>query len=61
MRRWAVLAIGTALCMIGAVWILQGMNILKGSFMSGRLFWAWMGAVAILVGLPVALRGARRR
>jgi hypothetical protein len=59
--RYALIGIGTALCVAGAVWILQGMNVLKGSFMSGEPFWAWMGAVAILAGLPIALRGARRR
>jgi hypothetical protein len=59
--RYALLGVGIALCVAGAVWILQGMNVLKGSFMSGEPLWAWVGSAAILAGIPVALRGARRR
>ena len=61
MSRYALMGIGIAFCVAGAVWTLQGMNVLKGSFMSGEPFWAWMGAVAILAGIPIALRGVRRR
>jgi hypothetical protein len=42
------------------VWILQGLDVLKGSFMTGQAFWAWMGAMAVLVGMPLILRGMRR-
>ena len=58
--RWPLLGIGLALMLTGAVWILQGLDLLKGSFMTGQAFWAWMGAVAILAGLPVLMRGFRR-
>jgi len=51
---------GFLLIVVGIVWILQGLDVLKGSFMTGQGFWAWMGAVAILVGLPMILRGMRR-
>jgi hypothetical protein len=51
---------GGALSVLGVVWILQGVGILKGSFMTGQAFWGWMGVVALVVGLPVLLRGLRR-
>jgi hypothetical protein len=45
---------------VGVVWILQGLDVLKGSFMTGHAFWAWMGALAALLGMPLILRGIRR-
>jgi len=58
--RLLALAAGLVLVAVGVVWILQGLDLLKGSFMTGRSFWAWMGAVAVLVGLPLVARGLRR-
>ena len=57
--RAAVLVVGIVLIGVGIVWIFQGAGLLHGSFMTGRPFWAWMGALAILIGLPVLLRGVR--
>jgi len=40
--------------LIGAVWMLQGLNVLGGSFMSGRSQWFVVGAIlaaASLIGL----------
>ncbi len=48
------------LILIGLVWILQGLNILPGSFMTGHIQWAINGAVAVAVG-SVLLVWARRR
>jgi len=59
--RHGLAVLGVALVLLGGVWIVQGLGFLKGSFMTGEPFWAWMGAVAALVGLPLILRGARRR
>jgi len=59
MRRGWLIA-GAVLIALGVVWVLQGLDVLKGSFMSGSAFWAWMGAVAILAGLPALTRGLRR-
>jgi hypothetical protein len=28
---------------MGLIWILQGVNILPGSFMTGDIRWAWRG------------------
>ena len=38
----------------GVVWILQGINVLPGSFMSGQIQWAYRGAIATVAG-PVVL------
>jgi uncharacterized membrane protein YcjF (UPF0283 family) len=53
------LVIGAALCLVGAVWVGQGVGWINGSFMSGEIAWAVIGAVAIVLGL-VTIRGPRR-
>jgi hypothetical protein len=45
--------IGAGLCLIGAVWIGQGVGWIGGSFMSGQATWAVIGAVAVLLGLAM--------
>jgi amino acid permease len=54
-----LLIIAIACIGLGAVWILQGMNILPGSFMSGHTVWARNGAILAGIGavlLVVAVR-----
>ena len=46
--------------LIGGVWMLQGMNILGGSFMSGQSQWIVIGAVLALASL-VALASTNFR
>ncbi|TMI71793.1 MAG: hypothetical protein E6H05_12050 [Bacillati bacterium ANGP1] len=60
MRIVGVVA-GLLLIAIGVIWILQGINVLPGSFMSGRPGYAVLGLVVTIVGLVIVLRSARRR
>ena len=39
------------LILAGAVWFLQGINILPGSFMTGQVRWAVYGGLSILLGI----------
>lgn len=43
-------SIAVILLTIGVIWMLQGFNILPGSFMTGQLQWAAYGALSVLVG-----------
>jgi uncharacterized membrane protein len=53
---------GVVLCLIGAVWIAQGLDVLKGSeVMSGHPFYAFLGLVAVVVGIWLVAAGAARR
>jgi len=52
--------VGAVLVVLGVVWILQGLDVLRGSVMSDKTIWAWIGAAAIVVGVPVLVRGLRR-
>jgi hypothetical protein len=51
-----------AICLMGmgTVWILQGVNILPGSFMTGQKIWAYRGAATAVVGLILLLITLRR-
>jgi hypothetical protein len=43
--------LGALLVFIGAVWFLQGINILPGSFMTGQIKWAIIGGIALVAGI----------
>jgi hypothetical protein len=62
--RWAWLILGVFAVLVGIVWTLQGLNILKGSGMSGNPMWAVIGPILAIVGLALvgfmALAGRRR-
>jgi hypothetical protein len=47
--------------LIGAVWIGQGFNLIPGSFMTGDLKWAVIGAVLVVVGATLVWWVNRRR
>lgn len=57
--RYALLIVGALMILMGAVWLAQGIGILPGSFMSGQIFWAVMGAVSMAVGALLVLGGFR--
>jgi hypothetical protein len=43
--------VGALLACCGIVWILQGVNVLPGSFMTGQIRWAVIGGVALAAGI----------
>src|SRR2546428_343907 len=49
--RQDVRILGVAMMVVGAVWVLQGMRVLPGSFMTGSSFWAVTGAAAVVLGM----------
>jgi hypothetical protein len=52
---------GAVLVLLGAIWFLQGVNILPGSFMTGQIRWAVYGGVAVAAGIMLLLTANRRR
>ena len=44
----------------GAVWFLQGINVLPGSFMTGQIRWSVYGSVLILASAGLLVRTNRR-
>jgi len=59
--KWIFTIIGVFLIVIGIIWILQGVNILPGSFMTGHIQWAVFGAISAAIGIVLITRANRRR
>jgi hypothetical protein len=53
--------VGTILVLFGAIWFLQGINILPGSFMTGQTRWAVYGGIAVAAGIGLWMIANRRR
>lgn len=47
--------------LMGAIWFLQGINVLPGSFMTGQSFWAWTGLVFMAIGATLLFTWLARR
>ena len=43
--------VGVLLLVLGAIWFLQGVNVLPGSFMTGQTKWAVIGGGCVVAGL----------
>jgi hypothetical protein len=53
--------VGALLIFFGAVWFLQGINILPGSFMTGQTRWAIIGGVTLFGGVALMVIARRLR
>ena len=57
----ALRMVAVVLGLVGAVWLLQGVGVLPGSFMTGQAFWAWVGAACLAMATALLWRSFRRR
>lgn len=53
--------VGAVLCLVGILWIAQGLNLVHGSGMSGHAGYAVLGVVVFIVGALILRRGRWRR
>ena len=53
--RILMMVAGVLLFFVGCVWILQGINVLPGSFMTGQTKWAVIGASTVIVGIVLVV------
>jgi hypothetical protein len=59
--RVALNVSGILCLLVGCVWILQGINILPGSFMTGQTKWAIYGGLLVVAGIGLLISANRRR
>jgi hypothetical protein len=59
MGRLVPLVFGAVLALLGLLWILQGLNIIGGSGMSGHAIWAVIGIITGAVGVFLVVRTLR--
>jgi hypothetical protein len=53
--HWRFLVAGLLLVLLGTIWALQGLGLLRGSMMTGQSLWLVIGAIAALLGLGLVL------
>lgn len=58
--RWVLIVVGILLALMGSIWMLQGLNVLGGSVMSGHSFWGWAGLAGVILGLGLLFLGIRK-
>ncbi len=52
---------GLVMCIVGAIWILQGAGVVKGSFMTGQSQYTVLGSIVLAAGLGLITWAARVR
>ena len=50
MLRWLKAILGIVFVASGALWMLQGLNVVQGSMMSGQTMWFVIGVIVALLG-----------
>ena len=54
--------LGILLVLMGLIWTLQGLDVIKGSSaMSGKTLWAVIGRIVAIIGVLVVARVVRTR
>jgi uncharacterized membrane protein HdeD (DUF308 family) len=59
--RIALNVAGILLLISGGVWLLQGINVIPGSFMTGQTKWAAYGAISLIAGIVLLVAANRLR
>jgi hypothetical protein len=58
--KWFLRVFGALLILVGIVWILQGVNVLLGSAMSGHIQYSFLGILVGAVGAGLIFFSTRR-
>ena len=58
---WPWLTGGLLALVLGALWTLQGLDLVGGSAMSGVTMWAIIGPIVAVAGLILIVIGVRKR
>ena len=61
LKGWLPMTIGLLAIILGALWTLQGLDILTDSKMSGQQTWAIVGGALVVFGLILVVIGERAR
>jgi hypothetical protein len=51
--------VGGLFSLVGLLWIGQGVGLVPGSFMTGDMFYAILGAILLVVGIALFVWGFR--
>ncbi len=59
--KWVLIVLGVLLFLVGAVWVLQGSNVLTQGVMAGHRRWIALGGVLDAAGVALFVWGVTRR
>jgi len=59
--RWVWIIVGLLALASGVLWTLQGLNIVRGSAMSGQGLFVIIGPIVALIGVALLFIGLRQR
>jgi hypothetical protein len=59
MLRIVVLVLSVLMVVVGVIWTLQGLDVIKGSAMSGQQYWAVVGPALAGLGVGLGIVGLR--
>jgi uncharacterized integral membrane protein len=60
MMKWILWIVGVVLVLMGAVWFLQGMNVIPVGFMAGQPQYVILGLIIAAVGVALIILANRR-
>jgi hypothetical protein len=60
MGRVIVIVLGVVVALFGLLFALQGFGVVGGSPMSNTTTWSVLGPIIALIGIAIAIAGARR-
>jgi hypothetical protein len=58
--RWSRVILGLLMLIAGGIWFLQGIGLIGGSFMTGSVLWAIIGALVLIAGILLVREGFGR-
>jgi hypothetical protein len=58
---WVRGSVGVVLCLVGALFVGQGLGAVHGSMMTGHWGYAVLGGVLIVIGVAVIVKALRLR
>jgi hypothetical protein len=58
--RRILIAIAVVCDLAGTIWILQGVGVIRGSFMTGQIVWSVIGAILLAVSALLYAIAVRR-
>lgn len=60
MKRTVLVIVGIVLLLLGLLWILQGLAVIKGGFMSGNKTFFAIGLLLAIAGIALLYSAVRR-
>jgi hypothetical protein len=58
--RITMIIVGVIALVMGGLWIGQGLNLIRGSTMTGVIAWLYIGALVAFLGVILLVLGVRR-